>query len=74
VEGLFERLVVLAKWRPLRGSRIRVEGGKLETVEPIAAPNEGVFLGWFGLDSSDAILSTQDIGRHQMYTITLSDR
>jgi Tol biopolymer transport system component len=55
-------------------SRIRVAGGKLETVEPVAAPDEGVFLGWFGLDSSDAMLSTQNLGRNQMYTITLSER
>ncbi len=54
--------------------RVRVPDGKPEVVVNLPAENTEGWWGWFGLDATDAPMIMRDIGRHEIYALTLSQK
>jgi Tol biopolymer transport system component/DNA-binding winged helix-turn-helix (wHTH) protein len=52
--------------------RVHVPDGKPEVVVNLPAENTEGWWGWFGLDATDAPMIMRDIGRHEIYALTLS--
>jgi DNA-binding winged helix-turn-helix (wHTH) protein/Tol biopolymer transport system component len=51
--------------------RLHVPEGKPELVAAIPGKNAAGWWGWFGLDPMDSPLIMRDIGRHEIYALTL---